>query len=90
MNLAVVQLNDRTDQRQAKPGTAAFSGGIALIKPVENMLLRVGRDSLAVVLDLQNRRVVLLFESDLDFAAAGVYLIAFSARLKTRRKSNES
>jgi len=70
MNLTVVQLNDRTDQRQTEPGTAAFSGRIALIKPIENILLRVGRDPRAVVLDLQNSRVVLLFESDLDSPAA--------------------
>src|SRR5258707_10416632 len=86
MNLTVVQLNDRTDQRQAKPGAAAFSGRIALIKPIENMLLRVGRDPRAVVLDLQNSRVVLLFESDRDFAAAGRVLDRVLSEIENEAK----
>jgi hypothetical protein len=60
--------------------------GIALIKPVENMLLRVGRDFLAVVLDLQNRRVVLLSESDLDFAAAGRVLDRVLSEIENEAK----
>src|SRR4030095_4389335 len=71
MNLTVVQLDDRTDQRQTQPGTASFPARSALRNPIENMLLGVGRDPRAVVLDLQNSRVVLLFESDVDSAAAG-------------------
>ena len=57
-----------------------------MIKPIENMLLGVGRDSRAVVLDLQNRRVVLLFEGDLDSAAAGRVLDRVLSEIENEAK----
>ena len=55
-----MKLNNGTDQSQPEPGATAFSGRIAPIKPIENMLLRLRGYAWAIVLDLQDSRAVLL------------------------------
>ena len=66
-------MNDGADQSQSKPGAAAFSGRIAPIKTIKNMLLRVRGDTRSIVLDLQNGRAVLLLQM-ISILPPGAYI----------------